>query len=129
MQAGRAPNTATRTPNTGPPATDDDDGDDDDDHDHDGDDDHDHDHDDADDDDADDDDDHLRVACYLGAPVSHVTPGRACHMLPRGEQCARPCARRARTMRDGTGTVECFGGIALPASAGRPRVTLSARST
>ena len=61
-------------------ATDDDDGDDDDG-------DYDDDHDDADDDDADNDvDDHLRVACYLGAPVSHVTPGRACHMLPRGEQ-------------------------------------------
>ena len=57
-------------------ATDDDNGDDDDD-----------DHDDADDDDADDDDDHhLRVACYHGAPVSHVTPGRACHMLPRAKQ-------------------------------------------
>ena len=55
-------------------ATDDDDGDDDDDHD------------DADDDDADDDDDHLHVACYLGAPVPHVTPGRACHMLPRAKQ-------------------------------------------
>ena len=27
-------------------------------------------------------------------------------------------------MRDGTGTVECFGGIAPPASAGRPRVSL-----
>ena len=54
-----------------------DDDDDDDDHDDD---------DDADDADADDDDDHLHVACYLGAPVSHVTPGRACHMLPRGEQ-------------------------------------------
>ena len=44
------------------------------------------DHDDADDDDADDDDDHLCAACYLGSPVSHVTPGRACHMLPRTKQ-------------------------------------------
>ena len=44
------------------------------------------DHDDADDADADDDDDHLRVACYLGAPVSHVTLGRACHMVPRAKQ-------------------------------------------
>ena len=49
-------------------ATDDDDGDDDDD---DAD-----EHDDAHDAHADDDDDHLRVACYLAAPVSHVTPGR-----------------------------------------------------
>ena len=25
-----------------------------------------------------------RVTCSPGAPVSHVTPGRACHMLPWG---------------------------------------------
>ena len=25
-----------------------------------------------------------RVTCYHGARVSHVTLGRACHMLPRG---------------------------------------------
>ena len=40
--------------------------------------------DDADDAHVDDDDDHLRVACYPRAPVSHVIPGRACHMLPPG---------------------------------------------
>ena len=38
-----------------------------------------YDHDDADDAHANDDDDHLRVACYLAAPVSHVTPERTCH--------------------------------------------------
>ena len=52
---------------------------------------HDDDDDDDDDDDADDahvddDDDHLRVACYPRAPVSHVTLGRPCHMLPWVEQ-------------------------------------------
>ena len=62
-----------------------------------GDDDGDDDHDDSDDDDADDDDDHLRVACYLGAPMSHVTPGRACHMLPRGARVTwYPGANTAR---------------------------------
>ena len=42
--------------------------------------------DDADDAHADDDDDHLRVACYPRAPLSHVTLGRACHMVPRAKQ-------------------------------------------
>ena len=54
-------------------ATEDDDADDDDVHD---------DHDDADDDDAHVHDDYLRVACYPAAPVSHVSPGRTCYMLP-----------------------------------------------
>ena len=30
--------------------------------------------------------DPTEVTGYSGAFVSHVTPGRACHMLPRGEQ-------------------------------------------
>ena len=42
--------------------------------------------DDADDAHADDDDDHLRVACYPRAPLSHVTLGRACHMVSRAKQ-------------------------------------------
>ena len=44
--------------------------------------------DDADDAHADDDDDHSRVACYPRAPVSHVIPGRACHMLPWAARCS-----------------------------------------
>ena len=39
----------------------------------------------ADDAHADDDDDHLRVASYPQARVSHVTLGRACHMVPRAK--------------------------------------------
>ena len=34
-----------------------------------------------DDDGCDYDDDDLRVACSLGAPVPHVTPGRPCHII------------------------------------------------
>ena len=51
--------------------------------------------DDADDAHADDDDHHLRVACYPRAPLSHVTLGRACHMVSRAKQ-SKGKKRKAR---------------------------------
>ena len=87
------------------------------------------DHDDAHDAHADDDDDHLRVACYLAAPVSHVTPERTCHKeskfaVPLSAPCQDPThvhkrvrSTRRRQTRGGKGIVSHI----APSASIRPR--------
>ena len=87
------------------------------------------DHDDADDAHAHDDDDYLRVACYLAAPVSHVTPERTCHReskfaVPLSAPCQDPThahkrvhSTRRRQTRGGMGIVSHI----APSASIRPR--------